>query len=715
MAKTLLLADDSVTMQKVVGITFANEDIQLVTVDNGDAALDRARQIRPDIVLADIGMPGLSGYELCHAIKSDPALGHVRVILLTGTFDTYDEARAREVGADAHVAKPFEAQALVDQVRALLRSAPRPPGESPPPAPARGPASTLPPSLGAEPRLRSDGPPQTAPGSRGHIPVPPPRGDAAPRPGARPGSAEVRRAPPPPPPLDADLLGTDAGGLEGVDLDKLDLDDLDFAAEDFPAPVRTAPSASGPLGSARLTPPPAAPARTAPSQSPPSHSSHGRVAQSDAVDAHAPMSHSQVSSTGHGRAGQAAPVAGRPAAGGTPEAFAPPRPAAAGARPTEPLARAGAPARPAAASAHMQTTLMPALGSRDRTDVLDHASLAGPSRETAAAPPVLDAETSGIFGDADLVDAGDGEPLDDGALAPGADLHGQGSPFAETVLESFDALGPGPAASGASRWDDAIRFDEGPPERRLRAAAPAQWEHGETDEPQTPRCAAEPGELQPEEDESSGLDARRRGAAPAPALRHDAAPPLGRDGAGRLAPPPSRAARAPLDFELDAGGPLERTPLRTARGSELELDDAALERSARGGVSAADVGSLEELPELEALPDLSPAPDIDVELAPEDALYFEGDGGGPHDVAPPRDLAPPRGERSSDRAGPREAALDRELVRQALEKVAWEAFGPLSETLVKDIVRKVEEIAWETIPQLAERLIREELERLRRD
>jgi CheY-like chemotaxis protein len=140
MSKTLLLADDSVTMQKVVGITFANEDVELVTVDNGDDALNRAREIRPDLVLADVGMPGLDGYSLCAALKSEPALAHVKVILLTGTFDMYDEARAAEVGADAHVSKPFEAQALVEQVRQLL-ARPTSPAKR---APAAGPAAPPP-------------------------------------------------------------------------------------------------------------------------------------------------------------------------------------------------------------------------------------------------------------------------------------------------------------------------------------------------------------------------------------------------------------------------------------------------------------------------------------------------------------------------------------------------------------------------------------------
>jgi CheY-like chemotaxis protein len=120
MPKTLLLADDSVTIQKVVGISFANEDIVLLTVDNGDDAVARAREARPDLVLADVMMPGKDGYEVCEAIKSDPELRHVPVLLLSGTFEPYDEERARRAGADGHITKPFEAQALVDQVSALL-------------------------------------------------------------------------------------------------------------------------------------------------------------------------------------------------------------------------------------------------------------------------------------------------------------------------------------------------------------------------------------------------------------------------------------------------------------------------------------------------------------------------------------------------------------------------------------------------------------------
>jgi CheY-like chemotaxis protein len=123
MPKTLLLADDSVTIQKVVGISFANEDVRIVTVDNGDDAVKRAKEIRPDIVLADVVMPGKSGYEVCAALKGDPALAHIPVLLLTGTFETFDEDRAARAGADGHITKPFEAQALVELVNARLQGA----------------------------------------------------------------------------------------------------------------------------------------------------------------------------------------------------------------------------------------------------------------------------------------------------------------------------------------------------------------------------------------------------------------------------------------------------------------------------------------------------------------------------------------------------------------------------------------------------------------
>ena len=127
MPKTLLVADDSVTIRKVVAITFANDDFKVVAVDNGDDALAKARELKPDIVLADVVMPKKTGYEVCEAIKKDPALQKTPVLLLAGTFEAFDEGRAKAVHANAHLMKPFESQALINkacwtnQVRTSLK------------------------------------------------------------------------------------------------------------------------------------------------------------------------------------------------------------------------------------------------------------------------------------------------------------------------------------------------------------------------------------------------------------------------------------------------------------------------------------------------------------------------------------------------------------------------------------------------------------------
>ena len=124
MSKILLLADDSVVIRKLVGLSFANEDVEVVTTDTGDDALARAREIQPDLVLADVVMPGKSGYEVCEAIKADASLRHIPVLLLTDTFEAFDEDRSRQAGSDGHITKPFETQNLVDRVMDLLSQAP---------------------------------------------------------------------------------------------------------------------------------------------------------------------------------------------------------------------------------------------------------------------------------------------------------------------------------------------------------------------------------------------------------------------------------------------------------------------------------------------------------------------------------------------------------------------------------------------------------------
>ena len=123
MAYRLLLADDSITIQKVVELVLAEEDFQIKSVSNGEDALNLLDTFRPDIVLADIEMPKVNGYNLCEKIKKNPLTSHVPVILLAGAFEPIDEELARQVGADDFVIKPFESQELISKINAALAMA----------------------------------------------------------------------------------------------------------------------------------------------------------------------------------------------------------------------------------------------------------------------------------------------------------------------------------------------------------------------------------------------------------------------------------------------------------------------------------------------------------------------------------------------------------------------------------------------------------------
>jgi CheY-like chemotaxis protein len=120
MAHTLLLADDSVTVQRVIELTFRDEGMEVVAVGDGQQAIDRLAETRPDIVLADVTMPERSGYEVAEFVKTSPELSHIPVILMTGAFEQLDEARAQAAGCDGVLSKPFEPHMAISLVRQLL-------------------------------------------------------------------------------------------------------------------------------------------------------------------------------------------------------------------------------------------------------------------------------------------------------------------------------------------------------------------------------------------------------------------------------------------------------------------------------------------------------------------------------------------------------------------------------------------------------------------
>ena len=126
MPHTLLLADDSVTIQRVIELTFADEDIRVISVGDGQQAIDQIKAEPPDIVLADTGMPERDGYEVAAFIKTDPDLASIPVVLLTGAFEPVDGDRAKQSGCDAVLVKPFEPQVVIKRVRELLADAAAP-------------------------------------------------------------------------------------------------------------------------------------------------------------------------------------------------------------------------------------------------------------------------------------------------------------------------------------------------------------------------------------------------------------------------------------------------------------------------------------------------------------------------------------------------------------------------------------------------------------
>ncbi|RLE31729.1 MAG: hypothetical protein DRJ61_10915 [Acidobacteria bacterium] len=120
MSKTILLADDSLTIQKVVELTFSDTDFEVIATSSGDQLLEQLPSSGADIVICDTIMPGTDGYAVCQAIKSESTTLHIPVILMTGTFEPFDRDRALAAGCSEIITKPFEARSLVETVERLV-------------------------------------------------------------------------------------------------------------------------------------------------------------------------------------------------------------------------------------------------------------------------------------------------------------------------------------------------------------------------------------------------------------------------------------------------------------------------------------------------------------------------------------------------------------------------------------------------------------------
>jgi CheY-like chemotaxis protein len=608
MPKTLLLADDSVTIQKVVGITFANEDVELVTVDNGDDALTRARQVKPDLVLADIGMPGLNGYELCAAIRRDPNLSHVPVLLLTGTFETYDEGRARDVGASGHIAKPFEAQALVDRVFQLLAQAP--------PKPA------APPAKPAAPVAKPAAPPQpTAPKAPAAPQSPAPRPAAPAAPAAQRPAAAPAPAPAPAPQRPA--------------------------PQTFPAPASTAPPRPRPelppVPHAPPTPRPApAPAAAPAAAAPPRPSAPKRESTPfefelpDAPAKRAPLASAPAPAADHEPIWEAEP---------------------------EPEILADAALEPEPAG-HDQVVPDGERTSTEATRLFAPDLLGRPTQLPSEAPEVPEPPRAPARkGDFSFDDLDFEEPTNPPSTE--SQIFGESSDAAHDFQKDFEpdfAQDLAPPSAEVEALADPLYSQTTflDPARSARGEAPALPDLLPTPQPRP---------LEPFEDESQEeLELEEA----------DTAPEDEADFADPLAKPFSPDTAAALDephFER-----VSEQPVRPASFRTLMPDEAETPVPTRLTAPPA--------PRPAAAPRVAPV------LAAADTL-------------PPALRAPaPALARSA-------GVVDSSVLQQSVEKVAWEAFGALSEQVVGEVLKRVEAVVWEVVPQLCERLIREEIARLK--
>lgn len=223
MSKIVLCVDDSATMQQVADITFRGTEFTYVGARSFDEGLDKARSQKPAIVLADSHMPGngKSGYDLCLAIKSEPATANVPVVILIGNAAPYDSARGLQVGADANLPKPWDTQAMLDKIVEISRNAAN--GVAKPGQVAAAPAAPVAPvaanksapTAAAASASSASGPPRSAT-IMGMPTIKMPAGNSAPQTGptktavmavppisptsSAPGTSPAIRSPAPPPP-----------------------------------------------------------------------------------------------------------------------------------------------------------------------------------------------------------------------------------------------------------------------------------------------------------------------------------------------------------------------------------------------------------------------------------------------------------------------------------------------------------------------------------
>lgn len=766
MSKKLLLADDSVVIQKLVGLSFANEAIEIVSTDNGDDAVSMARDLQPDVVLADVVMPGLSGYEVCEAIKQDPALAGTPVLLLTGTFEAFDDARASAVGANGQITKPFEAQALVERVNEVMaEAAAAPPAAVAPPEP--------PPTIEAE---AASAPRRAAGNAAAATPL-----AAAPEPsdadetivtslGSTPESAELFGA------NDGRLAGDTATREASLDLTpQLDADerDRDFFGAPGEGAAEELDQTGGHLAIGASVP------GSSPQELDENDDATIAVLPNEGLPPMAPpLAPPSPTSAASSDPFERPEVEEKPA-----ERLPKARPvdldAALDAVPTE-----GDPTILMATDDHNASTSPnlgavadeePRVGFEDLTVHVPSADI-DQDRATAPSPDVIGdtGNQAAAPGDAEVADLDaaleDERPaLQDFGTPPPRDPFGVSATSerdrtAVQELDTDDPLGLSPASVTGGSVDFAFDVSEQvaaePPETDVNEDSFSSLMDisesailGADDAPR-PAAKAEPDPAA--ETIVAGYDVSSSDLATAPSAAEEAA-----EQAATADPIPEperllevpelpdayRAAALKTPADEAPAAPATRTPVQTpvqtpVMGSADLFDDLAtgspLDELPTVTADAADDLSFGSGEALDVDEDLLEA-DLSTDLSTEFGADLDGgDAAGAVDdsedddepdfsriEAEPAaivvDEAPAVDEFAigtppSPAPEPRVADLSpmvEQRIQETLEKVAWEAFSDLSETIVKQVLGRVEQVAWEVIPEMAETLVREEIRKMK--
>jgi len=119
----ILLADDSPHAQRMGERILREEGFEVVSLTDGNAAMLRMSDVDPDLIVADVFLPGKSGFDLCRYVKNDARFKHVRVVLTAGLLEPFDEDEAKHAGCDAILKKPFEASRVVSTITPLVKEA----------------------------------------------------------------------------------------------------------------------------------------------------------------------------------------------------------------------------------------------------------------------------------------------------------------------------------------------------------------------------------------------------------------------------------------------------------------------------------------------------------------------------------------------------------------------------------------------------------------